>query len=98
MSDQQYGFERLDVYRVSYEALKLILKYRAKLRGLPGEISSQLQRAAVSTVSLTAVPALVRDRISQAPNIGATVSPTVFIACTRLSREWEVSAGPITAT
>src|SRR6478672_6597783 len=52
MSDQQFGFERLDVYRVSYEALRLVLRYRAKLRGLPGEIGPQLQRAAVSTVSL----------------------------------------------
>ena len=52
MSEQQFGFERLDVYQVSYRALELVLKYRSKLRGLPGEIASQLQRAAVSTVSL----------------------------------------------
>ncbi len=51
MSEQLYGFERLDVYRVAREALKLVLKYRPQLRGLPGEIASQLERAGVSTVA-----------------------------------------------
>ena len=51
MSGQLYGFERLDVYQVAYRALKLVLRYRDKLKGLPGEIPSQLERAAVSTVA-----------------------------------------------
>ena len=51
MSEQLYGFERMDVYRVAYRALTLVLKYRAKLKGLPGETASQLERAGVSTVA-----------------------------------------------
>ena len=49
-----FGFERLDVYRLAREALVDILEHKAKLRGLPGEIPSQLERAAVATVALIA--------------------------------------------
>ena len=52
MSDQQFCFERMDVYQVAYAALKLVVKYRSGLHGLPGEIGPQLTRAAVSTVAL----------------------------------------------
>jgi four helix bundle protein len=51
MSEQIYGFERLDVYRVAYSALELVLQHRGKLKGLPGDIASQLERSAVSTVA-----------------------------------------------
>ena len=46
-----FSFEGLDVYRVAYGALKIVLGHRSRLRGLPGEIASQMERAAVSTVS-----------------------------------------------
>jgi 23S rRNA-intervening sequence protein len=51
MSEQLYGFERLDVYQVAYRGLKIVLGHRDKLKGLPGEIASQLERAAASTVA-----------------------------------------------
>jgi len=50
-SQDLYIFERLDVWRVAQGALVLVLRHKAKLRGLPGEIASQLERAAVATVS-----------------------------------------------
>jgi ABC-2 type transport system ATP-binding protein len=49
--NEQFGFERLDAYRVAKEALEVLLRYRGKLRGLPGDLASQLERAAVSTVA-----------------------------------------------
>ena len=48
---QQYLFERLDAYRVARDALRPVIAYRARLRGLPGEGASQLERATVSTVA-----------------------------------------------
>ena len=52
MSEQPlFGFERMEVYQVARAALKIVIGYRAKLRGLPGEIASQLERAGVSTVA-----------------------------------------------
>ena len=47
----QYVFERLDAYRVAYSALAIIVRHRGTIRGLPGEIGSQLERAAVSVVA-----------------------------------------------
>jgi len=43
-------FENLDVYRVAKEALALSLDERKRWKGLPGELSSQLERALVSCV------------------------------------------------
>lgn len=34
---QLFLFERLDVYRVARDALRVVIAYRAKLKGLPGE-------------------------------------------------------------
>ena len=51
MTDTQlFTFERLDVFRAAEEALRVVIKYRARLRGLPGQIAGQLERAAVSTI------------------------------------------------
>ncbi len=46
-----FTFERLDVYRVAREALAGAIGLRAQLRGLPGEIAPQLERALVSVVA-----------------------------------------------
>jgi len=43
-------FENLDVYQVAKEALSLSLDERQRWKGLPGELSSQLERALVSCV------------------------------------------------
>ena len=45
-----FSFEKLDVYRVAREALLLGVDARAKLRGLPGDFSSQFERALLSVV------------------------------------------------
>ena len=51
MTDNQlFGFERLDVFRVAEEALRIVIRYRQQLRGLPGQIAGQLERAAVSVI------------------------------------------------
>ena len=49
-----FGFERLDVYRVARDALAIVVRYREPLRGLPGEVASQLQRASVSCSRIAA--------------------------------------------
>ena len=51
INSAQYAFERLDVYRVAFAALRVIVRYREEMRGLPGKIADQMQRAAVSTVA-----------------------------------------------
>lgn len=63
--DGQFGFERLDVYRFAREALVVVLRNKDKLRGLPGEIASQLERAGVSTVALVAEAAGRQSRADQ---------------------------------
>jgi four helix bundle protein len=50
-SHDQFIFEGLDAYRVAMGALEIVLAHKAKLKGLPGEIASQLERAAVATVA-----------------------------------------------
>ena len=49
-SNQQFTFEKLVVWNVAKEALVLILGHKARLKGIPGEVASQLERAAVSVV------------------------------------------------
>src|SRR5262245_49014198 len=51
MARDQFTFEGLDVYRVARDALGAVLSHKARLRGLPGEIGPQPERAAVATVS-----------------------------------------------
>ena len=52
MSEQSlFGFERLEVYQVARAGLRLVIANRSRLKGLPGEIASQLERAGVSTVA-----------------------------------------------
>ena len=51
MERGQFGFESLDVYRVAAEALRLVVSRRAELKGLPGEMRNQLERALVSVVA-----------------------------------------------
>ena len=42
--------ESLDAYRVAREVVALVAGWRARLRGLPGEAGTQLERAAVSAL------------------------------------------------
>ena len=52
MTDNQlFHFERLEVYGLAREALVASVRCRARLRGLPGEVGSQLERAMVSVVA-----------------------------------------------
>jgi four helix bundle protein len=50
MQNDRFAFEGLDVYQVARGALGRVIANKAALRGLPGEIASQLERAAVSVV------------------------------------------------
>jgi|SRR5579871_3277219 len=45
-----FGFERLDVYCAAKEALEIALGMRKQWKGMPGELSSQFERALVSVV------------------------------------------------
>src|SRR5579871_6038781 len=45
-----FGFERLDVYCAAKEALEIALGMRKQWKGMPGELSSQFERALVSAV------------------------------------------------
>jgi four helix bundle protein len=49
--EQAFEFERLEVYRVAREALHEVLRCRQSMRGAPGELRSQLERAMVSVVN-----------------------------------------------
>ena len=51
MTRTQFWFEGLEAYRVAREALALVVPLRGRLRGLPGEVGSQLERALVSMVA-----------------------------------------------
>ena len=51
MERGKFGFEGLDVYRVAAEALRLAVARRAELKGLPGDLRNQLERALVSVVA-----------------------------------------------
>ena len=48
---KRFPFETLDAYWVAHAALGKIVAQKGKLRGLPGEVASQLERAAVSVVA-----------------------------------------------
>jgi len=48
---EKFLFEKLDAYCVARDALRTVIQYKAKMRGLPGELAGQLERAAVSTVA-----------------------------------------------
>jgi four helix bundle protein len=48
---RKFPFETLDAYQVAHAALGKIVAHKGKLRGLPGEVASQLERAAVSVVA-----------------------------------------------
>jgi four helix bundle protein len=49
--DRGFGFERLEVYQIALGALEKVIALKEQIRGLPGQIAGQLERAAVSTVS-----------------------------------------------
>jgi len=51
MQTDSFVFEGLDVYRAAHLALAKVLAHKGALRGLPGELASQLERAAVSVVA-----------------------------------------------
>ena len=48
---QAFVFEKLDVYRAAKEALGVAAGCRGALKGLPGEVAPQLERALVSVVA-----------------------------------------------
>ena len=50
-TEERFSFERLEAYRVAWAALAKVLTYRERLRGLPGSVAGQLERAAVATVA-----------------------------------------------
>jgi four helix bundle protein len=45
------GFQRLRVYQVAKMALGLLVTHRGSLKGLPGELAPQLERAMLSIVA-----------------------------------------------
>jgi four helix bundle protein len=47
----QFWFEGLEVYHLARAALAAAIPVRSKLRGLPGELASQLERALLSVVA-----------------------------------------------
>ena len=49
--DHFFPFEKLQVYQVALEVLRIAVGNRARLRGLPGELPNQLDRALVSVVA-----------------------------------------------
>ncbi|MSP63276.1 MAG: four helix bundle protein [Myxococcales bacterium] len=49
--DQYFPFEKLHVYQVAKEVLVMAVRNRARFRGLPGELPSQLDRALLSVVA-----------------------------------------------
>src|SRR5258706_8484469 len=51
MEHGRFSFEGLDAYRVAAEALRLAIGKREVLRGMPGELRNQLERALVSVVA-----------------------------------------------
>lgn len=51
MEHGRFSFEGLDAYRVAAEALRLAVEKREVLRGMPGELRNQLERALVSVVA-----------------------------------------------
>jgi len=51
MTEALFWFERMEVYQAARAALAGGIAARAKLRGLPGEVAGQLERALVSTVA-----------------------------------------------
>src|SRR5437773_9734556 len=48
---QAFVFEKLDLYRAAREALALAAGCKGALRGLPGEVAPQLERALVSVAA-----------------------------------------------
>ena len=62
---EQFNFEKLEAYQVAKVALVRVLAQRDALRGLPGEIRMQLERAAVSAVANTAEGAGRQSRADQ---------------------------------
>src|SRR5258706_14547893 len=51
MERGRFSFEGLDVYRVAVEALRLWVSKREALRGLPGDLRNQGERALISVVA-----------------------------------------------
>ena len=51
MTHTQFTFERLEVYQAAREALARGIRVRARIKGLPGELCNQLERALLSTVA-----------------------------------------------
>src|SRR4051812_6550293 len=54
MEHGHFTHEKLQVFQVAREVLALEIAERSKLRGLPGDTASQLERALVSVVANTA--------------------------------------------
>ena len=51
MEHTQFTFENLKVFQIAREALRIVIEHRERLKGLPGEMRNQLERALVSVVA-----------------------------------------------
>ena len=51
MEHIQFTFERLEVFQIARDALQIVIEHRELLKGLPGEMRNQLERALVSVVA-----------------------------------------------
>src|SRR5437763_16940423 len=48
-----FAFEKLDAYRHALGAVEFVGAHKGRLRGLPGEITAQLERAVVGALTAT---------------------------------------------
>src|SRR4051794_19090197 len=51
MQQLRFGYQRLEVFQVAKEALKVGIQHRTCWKGLPGELGPQLERAMLSVVN-----------------------------------------------
>ena len=51
MEHTLFTFERLEVFGTARDALRIVIEHRERMRGLPGEMRNQLERALVSVVA-----------------------------------------------
>ena len=51
MEHTLFTFEGLEVFGTARDALRIVIEHRERMRGLPGEMRNQLERALVSVVA-----------------------------------------------
>ena len=65
MEHNLFTFEGLKVFQAARDALRLVIEHRERMKGLPGEMRSQLERALVSVVANIAEGAGRESRADQ---------------------------------